>query len=112
MKSTRWLVLVAPLLIVSLANAAPPVPEASVVLQAAITAPAGISPACAASATSQAKLPILTPAAVPATVQHCGGCSIVVCQALIVGSDCGDGRTCQQVGSDCPEDGRTQCTCA
>jgi hypothetical protein len=111
MKSTRWLVLVAPLLIVSLANAATPVPDASVVLPAAITAPAGISPACAARA-SQAKLPILNPAAVPATVQHCGGCSIVVCQALIVGSDCGDGRTCQQVGSDCTEDGRPNCTCS
>jgi hypothetical protein len=49
---------------------------------------------------------------VPATVQHCGGCSIVVCQALIVGSDCGDGRTCQQVGSDCTEDGRPNCTCS
>ena len=111
MKSTRWLVLVAPLLIVSLANAATPVPGASVVLPAAITAPAGISPACAARA-SQAKLPILNPAAVPATVQFCGGCSIVVCQALIVGSDCGNGRTCQQVGSDCTEDGRSHCTCA
>lgn len=110
MKSIRWFVLVAPLLIASLANAAMPVPDASVVLPAAITAPAGAAPACAARA-SQAKLPILNPAAVPATVQHCGGCSIAVCQALIVGSDCGDGRTCQQVGNDCTEDGRPHCLC-
>jgi hypothetical protein len=110
MKSFRWLMFVAPLLIASLASAAPlPAPDASVVLPAAIT---GLS-ACPAKA-ANAQLPVLNPAAQQASTLNCGSCSVPICRGAGYNSICQGGTQVKHCiaayGNNCT-DGTWQCQC-
>ncbi len=111
MKSFRWLMFVAPLLIASLASAAPlPAPEASVVLPASIT---GVS-ACPTKP-ANAQLPVLNPAAQQASVlSTCGSCSVPICRGAGYNAICQGGTQVKHCiaayGNNC-SDGTWQCQC-
>jgi hypothetical protein len=109
MKSFRWLMFVAPLLIASLASAVPlPTPEASVVLPASITGQS----ACPKAA--DATLPVLNPAAQQASTLNCGSCSVTICKGAAYNTVCQGGtqvkRCIAAYGNNCT-DGTWQCQC-
>ena len=111
MKSFRWLLFVVPLLIASLASAAPlPAPEASMVLPAAITGQS----ACPAKA-ANAQLPVLNPAAQQTTTMICGSCSVAICRGVGYNSICQGGTQVKHCiaayGNLCTGDTSYQCQC-
>jgi hypothetical protein len=114
MKSFRWMLFVAPFLIASLANAAaPPAPEASLVLPAAITGAVDAS-ACPTQAAGAA-LPSLNPASHEVTALKCGSCSVAICQGVTYNSICQGGTQPKHCiaayGNLCTGDTSYQCQC-
>jgi hypothetical protein len=110
MKVFRCLMFVAPLLIASLASAAPlPAPDASVVLPAAITGQSS----CPTKA-ADAQLPVLNPAAQQTSTLNCGSCSVPICRGAVYNTICQGGTQVKHCiaayGNNCT-DGTWQCQC-